>query len=342
MHDKFLVRVGEADHPEALLTGSANFTSEGLSAQANVLHIFESSELAALYLARKRLLDGDPTLKHTQSEQTGWSDKILAGDATVRVYFPPEDMKTRVSLDTIIDAIKAAKHSVLLCAFDPTDAALLDAVFEAGDRGLFMLGLVNKVPDHMPGGDPNRSDVAAEIAIIKRETDKHDFAGFGAFKSSDTPDGFAPERVLWPNEDPKIMVRVHHKFVVIDAEGDAPVVFSGSANFSSNSLHKNDENMLEITECPRLARMYFAEFIRLYEHYRARAAFSERQGGDKSKFILTPDNTWAKKYFVDGSPDAKARQAMAGSAGTATAVGRALRTASPRRPGDATHARSSR
>jgi phosphatidylserine/phosphatidylglycerophosphate/cardiolipin synthase-like enzyme len=45
----------------------------------------------------------------------------------------------------------------------------------------------------------------------------------------------------------KIVVRVHHKFVVIDAEGESPVVFTGSANFSGNSLRSNDENLLEIT-----------------------------------------------------------------------------------------------
>jgi phosphatidylserine/phosphatidylglycerophosphate/cardiolipin synthase-like enzyme len=137
------------------------------------------------------------------------------------------------------------------------------------------------------------------------------------------------------------MVRVHHKFVVIDAESDTPVVFTGSANLSGNSLHKNDENMLEITKCPRLARMYFAEFIRLYEHYRARAAFAERQGGDKSKFILTPDNAWATKYFVDGSPDTKARQAMAGTTTIETAAGRSAREAPTRRQGSS-HGRLSR
>ena len=67
----------------------------------------------------------DPILKHTPSEQAGWSDKIHADDATARGYFPPEDMKTRVSLDTIADAIKTAKHSVLVCALDLTDAASL-------------------------------------------------------------------------------------------------------------------------------------------------------------------------------------------------------------------------
>ncbi len=316
MHDKFLVRVGKGDHPEAVMAGSANFTSEGLSAQANVLHLFESPDLAALYLARKRLLDADPTLRHTQSDQTGWSAPVAAGDATIRVFFPPEAKTARVSLDTIVAAIGAATKSVLLCAFDPTDKGLLDAVFAAGDRGLLMLGLVNRVPTSAPGGDPARADVAAKIAIMDRARADHDVVGFSAFAANDTPDGFAPERILWPGENPKIMVRVHHKFVVIDAEGDTPIVFTGSANFSGNSLHNNDENLLEITDCPRMARIYFAEFMRLFEHYRARDAYQARTGSagaapDPSKFTLTADLSWSKKYFVAGSAEAKARQHMA-------------------------------
>jgi len=115
-----------------------------------------------------------------------------------------------------------------------------------------------------------------------------------------------------PGEDPKIMVRVHHKFVVIDAEGDNPVVFTGSANFSGNSLHKNDENLLEITNCPRLAGIYLAEFLRLYEHYRARAAFAKRAAGDAKAFVLTPNNAWTHKYFAN-TAESRARVAMAGA-----------------------------
>ena len=313
MHNKFLVRVGAADHPEAVLTGSANFTSEGLSAQANVLHAFKSPALAKLYLARKRLLDSDPKLSATQKVQEGWSDKITAGDATIRVFFPPEPKTTRQSLDAIVEAVKAAQHSVLLCAYDPTDKQLLDAVFDAADKGRMMLALVNRVPAQEPTGDSNRGDVAAKIEIFDRSAQSGDIVGFGAFKSSDTPTDFVPERVLWPREDPKIMVRVHHKFVVIDGEGDNPVVFTGSANFSGNSLHSNDENLLEITNCPRIAQIYFAEFLRLYEHYRARASFNEREEGHPNTFKLTADNTWSKKYFKAGSPDAKARTVMAGT-----------------------------
>jgi phosphatidylserine/phosphatidylglycerophosphate/cardiolipin synthase-like enzyme len=311
MHNKFLVRVGGGDNPEAVLAGSANFTSEGLSAQANVLHIFESPDLAKLYLARKRELDGNPSLSQTQRSQEGWSEKVTVGDATIRAYFPPESKGNRESIDAIIDAVENAQQSILICAYDPTDIALLNAIFKRADEGLMMRGLVNRVASKEPGGDPNRSDVAAAIAIMNRSSEDHDVVGFGAFKAGDTPTDFAPERVLWPGEDPKILVRVHHKFVVIDAEGNNPVVFTGSANFSGNSLNKNDENLLEISACPRLARIYFAEFLRLYEHYRARAAFDKRQSGDQTVFILAPNSDWGKKYFQEGTPEFRARVAMA-------------------------------
>jgi phosphatidylserine/phosphatidylglycerophosphate/cardiolipin synthase-like enzyme len=313
MHNKFLVRVGDDGTAEAVLAGSANFTPEGLSAQANLLHTFESADLAALYLTREQQLSVDPSLTATQRDQTGWSDPVAVGDATIRVFFPPEPKDSRESLDTVVAAIDAAQHSVLLCAFDPTDSALLDAVFAADDAGKMMRALVNRVPSRAPSGDPERADVAAEILIMDHAEKDHDVVGFSGFKKGDTPTGFAPERILLPKENPKIMVRVHHKFVVIDAEGDHPVVFTGSANFSGNSLHNNDENLLEITDCPRLAGMYMAEFLRLYEHYRARMAFDRRAAGAPEEFILTGDNTWTTAYFMSGSPQFKARQAMAGT-----------------------------
>lgn len=192
-------------------------------------------------MARKRFLDGDPGLSKTQKAQQRWSDKISVGDATIRVFFPPESGDDRQSLDAIVEAVKNARHSVLLCAYDPTDKDLLDAVFQAGDDGKMMLALVDRVPGSEPTGDPNRGDVAAKIEIFDRASQSHDIVGFGAFKSSDTPNDFVPEHVLRPHEDPKIMVRVHHKFIITDGEGKSPVVCTGSANFSGNSVHKNIE-----------------------------------------------------------------------------------------------------
>jgi len=66
-------------------------------------------------------------------------------------------------------------------------------------------------------------------------------------------------------------IHIHHKFIVIDGDTDHPTIYTGSPNFSKSSENGNDENVLEIKDNTQLARVYVAEFMRLYNHYRARA-----------------------------------------------------------------------
>jgi phosphatidylserine/phosphatidylglycerophosphate/cardiolipin synthase-like enzyme len=109
-------------------------------------------------------------------------------------------------------------------------------------------------------------------------------------------------------------VVVHHKFIVIDAETNSPIVYSGSANMSGNSVFGNDENLLEIKGSARLARIYLAEFLRLYEHYRARAHFIAWKLSGKAPpnagFALRGDRSWANEHYKPGTPEFKARVAM--------------------------------
>jgi phosphatidylserine/phosphatidylglycerophosphate/cardiolipin synthase-like enzyme len=124
-------------------------------------------------------------------------------------------------------------------------------------------------------------------------------------------------------------VHIHHKFIVIDADTDDPTIYTGSANLSNNSTHKNDENLLEIKGNPQLARTYLAEFMRLYGHYRARAlwnlahgAGAKRGGKKRSKsadsrvaeaFTLKRSrDAWAKGAYTPGTPDFRARTQLAG------------------------------
>ena len=86
---------------------------------------------------------------------------------------------------------------------------------------------------------------------------------------------------------------------------------------SGNSVFNNDENLLEIKGSPRLARIYLAEFLRLYEHYRARARyieFRQSEGGTRapSEFglALVKDRSWADKHYTAGTPEYKARLRM--------------------------------
>ncbi|WP_175943820.1 phospholipase D-like domain-containing protein [Burkholderia pyrrocinia] len=331
MHDKFIVTDAPTNpSPARVLTGSANFTTEGLTEQANVLHAFDSPALAALYNDRAHALAANPSIAETARLSPGWSAPMTIGSAQVRLAFSPEPSGQRTEIDTIVAAIAAAKHSVSFCLFMPTDAALRDACFAAGDRGLMMFGLVNKInigsatkaDAAQQAGQPLDAATLANLELYHRSRDNHDVIDAEYFSPATVPQGFEPELRQFPGEPAPAYppVVIHHKFIVIDAEGANPVVYTGSANMSRNSEQYNDENLLEIRD-KRIAAIYLAEFLRLYEHYRARAlAIGAKQhgagAGAHARLALAPDSSWAKKYYVAGSPEEKARLALASTAPT--------------------------
>lgn len=333
MHDKFIVTDASSSAvPTRVLTGSANFTTEGLTEQANVLHAFDSPALAALYNDRAHALAGNPSIADTAKLPPGWSAPMTIGSAQVRLAFSPEPAGQRTEIDTIVAAIAAAKHSVCFCLFMPTDAALRDACFAAGDRGLMMFGLVNKInvgsatkaDTEQQAGQTLDAATLANLELYHRNRDNHDVIDAEYFSPATVPQGFEPELRLFPGEPAPAFppVVIHHKFIVIDAEGANPVIYTGSANMSRNSEQYNDENLLEIRD-QRIAAIYLAEFLRLYEHYRARAlTINAKQHGTDggtgahARLALAPDSSWAKKYYVAGSPEEKARIALASTAPT--------------------------
>ena len=55
---------------------------------------------------------------------------------------------------------------------------------------------------------------------------------------------------------------MHTKYLLIDPLSDDPLICTGSANFSENSLTNNDENMVLIRGSTRVADIYMTEFDR--------------------------------------------------------------------------------
>jgi hypothetical protein len=312
MHDKYLVQTA-GGKAKRLQTGSANYTTEGLTIQANVIHTFESEKLADLYKTRKALLEPDPSLLDT-AKHAGWSDAVKVGAATIRVFFPPEPKDQRVSIDTIVDAVKAATSSAVFCIFDPTDQALRDALFAIGDQGKMMFGLVNSIDPEADTKPVKNSADQATVDIYHRSRDKKDTYSYAGFAQGNQPQGFWWETARLPGVPNKNRVFIHHKFVVIDAETDSPTIYTGSANMSNNSMHNNDENLLEIKGDTALARTYLAEFMRLYEHYRARALWQEHPHQPDDTLKLKTTSIWAKNAYAAGMPEFRARKAMVGEA----------------------------
>jgi len=348
MHDKFLID----QHNSRVLAGSANFTPEGLTAQANLLHIFDSAPLANLYLARQRLIAPDPSVGDT-AKHTGWSAPVAVGPAHIRVFFSPEPAKARTSLDTVVAAIKAAQSSVIFCLYSPTDAALISALLAAGDHGHLMYGLLNSISDPnakqddlSSSGEAPKSpgpNTSIQVTLYNRSRKDKKVIAYDYFRKGATPAGFLPElnsidlsaRSTLPPakaganagakaKRPPPAVHIHHKFIVIDADTANPVIYTGSANLSKNSTNHNDENLLEIKGSPELAQTYFAEFMRLYEHYRARALWDWAQGGSakgrtakaqtkktSATFTLkTTRDGWVRDAYRKGTPEFVARTVL--------------------------------
>ena len=298
MHHKFLVRL-ENGNPGALLMGSANFTPEAFTVQANLLHTFRSKQLAGFFAARQEFLENDPSKAET-AKQAAWHTVNDLPGTRLRVFFSPEPKGHRVSIDAVVAAVKAAKKSVLFCMFSPTDPDLLDAIMQSGDQKKMMFGLLNSIVDTshpkkpklvtdpekaLANPTPTQKILTAVFNRSRKEKDIVSFAFFGD-KKARAPKGFLPELQTidtrkWstspPGQGQNIpTVHIHHKFILIDGETASPTIYTGSANMSRNSVENNDENLLEIKGNTKLAQIYLAEFFRLYEHYRARALWNQR------------------------------------------------------------------
>lgn len=317
MHNKFLVRIKNRK-PSALLMGSANFTTDGLTTQANVLHTFESPELAKIYLERKELLEEDPTIGQIAREAE-WSKTVKVGKSSIRAFFSPEPKPrkrskkkpSRIGIDAVVRAVEHARKSVVFCLFSPTDKPLRDAIFDAGDEGKMMFGLINSISNKKPKGGKDAGSVA-KVDIYHRSRNEKDTFAHSLFPKGEQPLGFWWEVSSIPGKGrKKFPVYIHHKFVLIDAETDNPTIYTGSANLSNASSYSNDENMLEIKGNPELAQTYLCEFLRLYEHYRARVMFQRWHESENDTFRLKGDSGWARKAFTPKTPEYKARVQMA-------------------------------
>jgi phosphatidylserine/phosphatidylglycerophosphate/cardiolipin synthase-like enzyme len=346
MHNKFLV---DEDNGRVLM-GSANYTPEGLTSQANLLHIFRSKELSDLFIARQKLLATDPPVPDTAKGAT-WSDEISVGKARIRVIFSPEPKNQRVSIDRVINSINRAKESVIFCMFDPTDPKLISSLLASGDKKKLLYGMLNSIgnpnnrkKDNLSdsGEAPRKPTPATQIKVTlynRSQKDKKVLA-YSYFKPGNTPAGFLPEfnavdmsrkSTLPKSQKSKKKggppaVHIHHKFIVVDAETDNPIIYTGSNNLSENSTHHNDENLIEIQGSPELAQTYFAEFMRLYEHYRARALWNMSHPATKGKLkeaakassklgqtftLKTSRDAWVKGAYKKGTPEYLARTALA-------------------------------
>jgi phosphatidylserine/phosphatidylglycerophosphate/cardiolipin synthase-like enzyme len=105
-----------------------------------------------------------------------------------------------------------------------------------------------------------------------------------------------------------VVLYIHTKFMLIDPLGDAPLIITGSANFSEPSIDSNDENMLIIKGNKRVADIYLGEYFRIFDHLYFRYMVTKFFADDtEGGFLKSKSEDWLKSFKDPASGKFKRR-----------------------------------
>ncbi|MFA5121760.1 phospholipase D-like domain-containing protein [Zavarzinia sp.] len=306
-HNKFMVRLSPDRARTAVWTGSTNFTASGFLGQANVGHIVRDPTIAKTYLAYWEKLAADTEWNDLRDwNRTVDPDPAAALPAnSVTPVFSPR--RTDSMLDWYAGRIREAGQTVMFTAPFGIDAALAGAFSE--DRPFLRYIILEKPPGK------------TERAIVARDRDVQ--IAYGAALGRKTVKTRIPGWQLdkWFLDEGHYRYEghvfyVHTKILLVDPAGDDPLVFSGSANFSHNSLVNNDENMLLIRGDTRVADIYMTEYDRIFRHFYFRNManeLAEKGKTDTAAIFLDPSDKWVAANFSPEGMKSKRRKLFFGN-----------------------------
>jgi phosphatidylserine/phosphatidylglycerophosphate/cardiolipin synthase-like enzyme len=301
MHNKFVVLLQDGQ-PVEVLTGSTNYTENGLFGHLNCSHIVNDRDVAAKYLGYWTELQKNLELADLRTFN---NDNTPAPDnppppGTMEVYSPQSGAATLKRYGEISDSAKRALFMTF--AFGMNKAFV--PVYMQEDEVL-RFALTDKEGSGK-GAEQARETITqiralrnAVIAVGQNIT-MNEFDRW----LKEISGVQAKENVRW----------VHTKFMLADPLSDDPVVITGSANFSDASVSTNHENMLVIRGDTRVADIYLGEFMRQFSSFAFRDAAASK-GGDVENFRpqdLITDNSWIRRYEVAGSSGALRRLYFSG------------------------------
>jgi len=293
-HSKVLIQK-LTDKPVKVLTGSTNFSTNGVYINANHVLIFNDPTVAQLY---EDVFNASFGLKL----MSGFSKTAISKDPhpfpkngipemTIRIS-PHQAAVAKQELASIADRVTHATSDMLFAVMNDTtgSGALLKAIKGAHARtDVFTYGIVDK---------------SKSVTLYK----PHEKTGV---RVAGSPGAY----VLPPpfkEEDKTPGITVHHKFVVVDFKTDNAVVYCGSSNLAEGGEKANGDNLLEIHD-KDIATVFAIEAMRLIDHFhwRDKVAGSQKKSKSpkqpKDPLTLSDDTVAAKVWYGPYYDDADLR-----------------------------------
>lgn len=301
-HNKFILRLSDDPARVALWTGSTNFTASGFLGQSNVGHLVRDEALAAHYLSYWEKLADDtewkPLRQWVGAENAAPQGEVPPGTITPLFSPRPDDSL----LAWYADRIRAARQTVMFTAAFGVNATLAKAFTEDVDflRYILLEKPLDTKAEKLLGSDPDLQ--IANGAALGKMTLRAKVPGWKL-------DRWFLEEGHYRYEGN--VFYIHTKILLVDPLSDDPLVISGSANFSRNSLVNNDENMLLIRGETRVADIYMTEFDRIFRHFYFRNVANQLalKGSEGTQAIfLDPTDGWVVENFDPDRMKSKRRK----------------------------------
>ena len=281
-HSKVFIQLRKGI-PVKVLSGSTNFSTNGIYVNANHVIIFDNPVIAKLYADVFAASLGKVLMQ--QFKNTKWAiDDHLVKELnmpgmTIR-FAPHKKAVTDVFFSTISSRIDNAKSDLLFAIMEDTSvSSILSSVRnQVQNTKVFTYGITDTISndkDEVMLYKPNNKRgirIAARGGSIKNVLPK-------PFDTVPKIDGYA----------------IHHKFVVVDFKGKDPVVYCGSSNLAVGPEQRNGDNLIEIRNRD-IVIAFAIEAFRLVEHFHWR---NKELTDDEILLndLSRPASAWYKKYY---------------------------------------------
>ena len=318
-HNKFVVFVDAAGKPQAVLTGSTNWTFSGVAGQSNNCIVINDAAVAGQYLDYWKRLHSDvqPTpvplsaavkgggqgdaLKQANRQATAVSISTAAGAATVEAWFspnmpgknqpparsklvpPPPPAPPPPDMARLFSLMRQARRAIFFLVFMPSRGGLNSIVSQAVALGLNdpALLVTGAISDSqaMWGAQPGSASTPASSPRVFNQ------GGVSVVRAS----ALADRKLIKELGDFKLAETltvgkaiIHDKILVIDPMDPVHcVVAYGSHNLGYKASYSNDENLAVVCGHQELALAYTAHVLDVFDHYRFRAITLALAAGEK-------------------------------------------------------------
>lgn len=303
-HNKFILRLS-GGKPTHVWTGSTNFTDTGFYGQTNVGHLVQDAKTAKTYLDYWMAIKEDPTHSKALENAIGLTPNPpnALPESSIAVFFSPR--KADNMLDWYGQRIANTAGLAMMTIPFNVAATILKGLSQKRDAMRLVILEDVPTPDVDAAEKLNRGKLAfSNGAILGKSFIKFKVGGAEVtpIPNSGLDEWFIDEELARPTNNGHVFF-VHSKILIVDPMSDDPLVCSGSANFSKNSLTANDENMLLIRGNTRVADIYMTELDRIFRHFRARDIINHNAaaGSQDNPLLLDTTDGWIGSNFKDGS-----------------------------------------